>query len=1351
MEMKNYYLGLDIGTDSVGYAVTDKEYRLKRFHGSDAWGVHLFDVPQLNTERRAFRTAKRRLDRRQQRAALVREFFAPQISKIDERFFIRLDESALFREDAAEPYAVFNDKGFTDAEYYHRYPTIHHLIAELMESDEPHDVRLVYLACAWLVTHRGHFLSEVSVDNIAALTDFSSVYDEFAEYFPQNEYAVPWGTVDTELLKEILPKKISLREKNKLVVSAFFGDGKAPKDATDEFPFNCEVLLKLLCGSKIKPSELFCREGYEELESFSLGSDDETLAALFANLGDDADLLIRMKAVFDWAVLVDIVPEKSSLSAAKVGIYEQHKRDLETLKAFVRKYLPEKYAEVFRENNAEGYAAYSGHTGGIKGLKKANKETFCAYLAKLLKNVEPEEADAEAFKDMKNRIDLRTFLPKQKDTDNRVIPYQIYLYELRELLKKAEGYLPFLAEKDADGLTVSEKLLSVFSFRVPYFVGPLNAKSAHAWICRKAEGKIYPWNIDALVDYDATEQAFIQRMTNYCTYLPDKKVLPKESLLYHKYAVLNEINNIRVDNVPITPEDKQSIFNGLFCVYRKVTRRKLEDFMLANGIMSKGQTLSGVDININANLGSYHDFKRLLTNGVLTEQDVEKIIERRTYTEDKTRFVKWLAENFGSLSDADIKYISRLNYKDFGRLSAEFLTGFEGVDNATGEVMTIMSALWNTNNNLMELLSDKFTFRANIEKYTAEYYAGNRKSLSERLDEMYLSNAVKRPVIRTLDIVSDVCKAFGGAPEKIFIEMTRGASEEQRNKRTKTRKQQILELYAQCRDEDVRELKKELEALGELADNKLRGDKLFLYFMQLGKSIYSGKPIDLDQLGTKVYDIDHIYPQKLVKDDSIINNRVLCLSEENGFKTDRYPVPAEWRSAQKQWWEHLKSVGLLSEEKYYRLTRHTPFTEEEKFGFINRQLTETSQATKAVAELLKERCPDTRIVYVKARLTSEFRQEYDMLKSRTVNDLHHAKDAYLNIVTGNVYDERFSKRWFDINKEYSLNTKTIFNRELICGGELIWAGEKMIPEIRKTVAKNSPHVTKYAFCKQGGFFDQMPVAAAPGLVPRKANLPTEKYGGYNKPSIAFFSPVRYTVGKKSDIMIMSVELLRKNEFLAGGESAERYAKEHIGKILGKKVDSVSFPMGLKILKINTVFSLDGFRITLAGGAGGGTKIIAAPFMMFAADAKTERYIKRLEMLCEKTKNNPKYIFDTEFDKVTREENTALYDRYIEKLSGSIFAKRVNNPVETLKTGRGKFIAISETEQAAALLNIHQVFGRISGGIDLTAIGGVKKAAATVSFSSNMSNWKKNYKDVRIVDQTASGLWEKQSDNLFSLL
>ena len=86
----DYYLGLDIGTDSVGYAVTNEQYDLMKFHGEPAWGVTLFDEANLSAERRSFRTARRRLERRKQRVALLQELFAKEIGKTDPRFFIRL-------------------------------------------------------------------------------------------------------------------------------------------------------------------------------------------------------------------------------------------------------------------------------------------------------------------------------------------------------------------------------------------------------------------------------------------------------------------------------------------------------------------------------------------------------------------------------------------------------------------------------------------------------------------------------------------------------------------------------------------------------------------------------------------------------------------------------------------------------------------------------------------------------------------------------------------------------------------------------------------------------------------------------------------------------------------------------------------------------------------------------------------------------------------------------------------------------------------------------------------------------------------------------------------------------------
>ena len=1358
----NFFLGLDIGTDSVGYAVTDTEYNLLKFHGKEAWGSHIFDSASLNTERRAFRTARRRLDRRQQRVLLLQELFSEEIGKLDERFFIRIKESQLFRETCGDKFTLFNDDGFTDVEYYNKYPTIHHLILDLMNDTKPHDVRLVYLACAWLVAHRGHFLSNINRNNIEDIKDFSSVYNGFLSYFRDNGFKLPWSEVNIEELSIILSRKMTVNNKFKELVNNLNDGKKPPKLSKDveideEFPFSLEGIIKLLAGGTYSLKELFGKEEYDSLEikSVSLGMDEEKFATVMADIGDDFDLIAVMRSIYDWAVLVDALGNENTISESKVKIYEQHKKDLLFLKHIVRTYIPNKYNEVFRSIDKDNYVAYSYHTDepDASKLKKKNKEDFSKYILSLVKNINPEKEDEEQFEDMISRLELRTFLPKQKDTDNRVIPHQLYWYELNKILKNAESYLSFLNNTDESGLTVSEKIESVFLFRIPYFVGPLNKKSDKAWLKRES-GKIYPWNFEQMVDLDASEEEFIKRMTNTCTYLPGETVLPKDSLLYHRFMVLNEINNLKINGERISVELKQRIYNEVFLQKKKVTRKYLLSWLIQNGFIIKGceDTVTGIDEEIKSNLTPQISFKRLLESKCLKEADAESIIERASYAEDKTRLSKWIIKNYPEMSDDDRKYICSLKLKDFGRLSRKFLAELEGVDKITGEVTTVINALWNSQNNLMEIIadSDKYSFADVITSYRNDYYAEHKITLEGRLGEMYLSNAVKRPVYRTLDIVNDIKKAFG-EPSKIFVEMARGGTEEQKGKRTKSRKQQILDLYASCKDEDVKILKTQLEAMGEYADNKLQGDKLFLYYMQLGKSMYSGKTIELSKLGNDAYcDIDHIYPQAYVKDDSIINNKVLVFSEENGKKSDIYPIADNIRHSMKGYWDYLKSVNLISEEKYKRLTRATPFSNEEKTGFINRQITETTQSTKAIATLLKEHFPDTEIVYSKARLTSEFRHDFDLPKSRTFNDLHHAVDAYLNIVTGNVYNSKFTKN-FNVERSYSIKTKTVFTHSVVCGNKTVWNGEADLAKVKSVAVKNNAHFTKYAYFKKGGLFDQMPVPAAPGLVPLKKNLPTEKYGGYNKSGAMFYIPVKYKAGKKCEIIIMSVELSCGFKFLENADYAKEYSFERLKHILGKTVDEVSFPMGMRPWKVNTQLSLDGFRVCIAGIGSGGKCLVAQPVMQFKAENFWQYYLKKLEVFAEKCSSNSNYIYDEQYDKVSVEKNIELYDLYINKYENSVYAKRVNAPVSVLKNGRAKFIELNVKEQTAALLNIHQTFGRVSGGCDLTLIGGAGKAAATVNFSSTISNWAKLYKDVRIIDSTASGLWEKKSENLLELL
>ncbi len=80
--------------------------------------------------------------------------------------------------------------------------------------------------------------------------------------------------------------------------------------------------------------------------------DDDKMAEIMVNIGDDYELISVLRNLHDWSVLAEVLDAESgitTISEAKVKIYEQHKADLKTLKYFIRKYCPTKYDMVFRE------------------------------------------------------------------------------------------------------------------------------------------------------------------------------------------------------------------------------------------------------------------------------------------------------------------------------------------------------------------------------------------------------------------------------------------------------------------------------------------------------------------------------------------------------------------------------------------------------------------------------------------------------------------------------------------------------------------------------------------------------------------------------------------------------------------------------------------------------------------------------------------------------------------------------------------------------------------------------------------------------------------------------------------
>lgn len=1350
-ELKKWYLGLDVGTNSVGWAVTDPDYNILKCKGNATWGINLFDEASTAAERRTNRTSRRRLQRKKQRIAYLQEFLAPEIAKVDDKFYIRLKESALWAEDRTTDNHLFVGE-LNDKEYNRRYPTIHHLICELMEDDSYHDPRLVYMACSYILSHRGHFLIEVDENNVDNVTDFNSIYEDFVHWFDSCEVSRPWECNQIDF-GNILKRKTSINTKKKAFYDLLF-QGSKPTSSEEDI-VSKETLIGFLCGGKIKLSALFNNEEYSELEkdSITASSDsfDDDLESLSTSINpEEFDLLTIMKKMYDWSVLIDILNGEKNISLAKVKTYEQHKEDLKCLKALIRKYAPDRYDLVFRKIGKEkNYASYSYNCKDL-GKNKEIPSDYCMSKQdefwKFLKGiVEPlreqiEEQDKEKYDEMMLRIEMNTFLPKQMTGSNRVIPYQLYYAELKKILENASKYLSSLNISDEYG-SAKDKILSIMKFRIPYYVGPLNNHSEFAWIARKEEGKITPWNFKDKVDDDQSEENFIRRMTCKCSYLAGEDVLPKNSLLYSKFNVLNEINNINIDGQKISVEIKQDIFENLFMKKRRVTYKAIVDHLVSRGEMTNNQSLKGVDDTIKSSLTSYHDFLPFIRDKKLNERQVEEIINRITLTTDRERLERWLVSTF-NLSKDDARRISRFHYAEFGRLSRKLLTETRDLDIETGEVRreeNIIQMLWTTNENLMVLLSSKYGFTAHIDRENSEYNAQHPLSLDQQLKEMYISNSVKRPILRTIAIVDELRKLMGCDPQKVFIEMARGAREEQKNKRTKSRKDTIRELYAGYDKNEVAEILSKLEGY---SDDQLRSEKLYLYFIQQGKCMYSGEPIDIEELGTKRYDVDHIWPQSKIKDDSL-DNKVLVLSDLNGKKSDNYPINEEWRSRMYSTWKSLHDKSLMSDKKFERLIRNTRFTDEELADFINRQLVETRQSTKAIASVLSGKMPKTDIVYVKAGLASEFRQDNDIKKCRDVNDLHHAKDAYLNIVVGNAYDVKFTKspmNFIKSGQQYNMKLEKMLSHDIERGGVMAWDSKNDVTlnRVLNTLQKNNIRFVRYSYCQKGALFDLMPVRKGNGQVPRKENLDINKYGGYNKQTFTGFYLVRYDDKKTSEVALVPVPLIIA-PLLRTNEDIKAYCIEN-GYMNAEVL------LNGRLIKTNSLWEIDGYRVTLSGKSSGDIWFRGAQQMV--VDNKKEAYIKKLVKYKDKSVGKKELPKSTEHDGISLEENASLYDFFADKLTNTTYRTLMPTASDVLQKGRDTFLSLSIEQQVLALLNVMALFGcGDSQGKDLTLIGGVKSSGIQ---RMTMKLNRKRFKDIRLIDQSPTGLVERRTDNLLML-
>lgn len=1139
---KPYSIGLDIGTNSVGWAVITDSSKVpskkmkvlgntsKKYVKKNLLGALLFESGITAEGRRLKRTARRRYTRRRNRILYLQEIFSTEMTKIDESFFQRLDDSFLVPDDKRDSkYPIFGNL-VREKSYHEEFPTIYHLRKYLADSSKKADLRLVYLALAHMIKYRGHFLIEGDFNskNNDIQKNFQDFLDTYNAIFESD-----LSLENSKQLEEIVKDKISKSAKKDRILKLFPGEKNS--GIFSEF-------LKLIVGNQADFKKYFNLDEKAPLH-FSKESYDEDLETLLGYIGDYySDVFFKAKKLYDAILLSGILTvtdngTEAPLSSAMIMRYKEHEEDLALLKAYIRNISLETYNEVFKDDTKNGYAGY------IDG--KTSQEDFYVHLKKLLAGLEGSDYFLE-------KIDREDFLRKQRTFDNGSIPYQIHLQEMRAILDKQAKFYPFLAKN-------KERIEKILTFRIPYYVGPLaRGNSDFAWSIRKRNEKITPWNFEDVIDKESSAEAFINRMTSFDLYLPEEKVLPKHSLLYETFTVYNELTKVRFiaesmrDYQFLDSKQKKDIVRLYFKNKRKVTDKDIIEYLHAiDGY--DGIELKGIEKQFNSSLSTYHDLLNIINDKEFlddssNESIIEEIIHTLTIFEDR-EMIKQRLSKFENIFDKSVlKKLSRRHYTGWGKLSAKLINGIR--DEKSGN--TILDYLIDdgvSNRNFMQLIhDDALSFKKKIKK---AQIIGDKDNIKQVVQALPGSPAIKKGILQSIKIVDELVKVMGRRPESIVVEMAR---ENQYTNQGKSNSQQRLKrLEESLKELGSKILKENIPAkLSKIDNNALQNDRLYLYYLQNGKDMYTGEELDIDRLSN--YDIDHIIPQAFLKDNSI-DNKVLVSSASNRGKSDDVPSLEVVKKRKTLWYQLLKSK-LISQRKFDNLTKaeRGGLSPEAKAGFIQRQLVETRQITKHVARLLDERFNNkkdednktlrtVKIITLKSSLVSQFRKDFELYKVREINDFHHAHDAYLNAVVAsallkkypklepefvygdypkyNSFRERKSateKVYFYSNimnifkKSISLADGTVIERPLIEvneeTGESVWNKESDLATVRRVLSYPQVNVVKKVEVQSGGFSKEsvQPHGNSDKLIPRKTKKmiwDTKKYGGFDSPIVAY--------------------------------------------------------------------------------------------------------------------------------------------------------------------------------------------------------------------------------------------------------
>lgn len=488
---KNYYLGLDLGSSSVGWAATDEDYNFLRLKGKTAWGARIFSEAKDCKDRRTYRSNKRRLARRKYRLVLLKQLFAEEMTKVDKTFFLRLANSTYWEEDKAKD-SDGNEIGKNlifkthdeEKQYYTKYPTIWHLRKALIENDEDalSNLRYVYLAIHHIIKYRGNFLTEGEFKNEAPTPSIIDEINQTLSLLEENNenttiYIKPESY--KKLLEILTDNNLTKNQKKGNIDKLFI----PKKERTENVGQILEIFKTIIVGGTYSIKKDSDIEDNKTIKICFTENFENSEADISKALGDAFNLVLIAKKFYDYMFLKELLGKNKEISEAMVQIYEEHKEDLKSLKTILKD-LDNKlgnngknkiYYSVFKQEPTEKFK----ETNYLSFVQGGKLEELNKYIKKILENNEKDIDDKETYNVLYEKACKGDLFKKQANSCTSSIPHQLHLRELKKILENAGRKYTFLNN-------ISDKIIKIFKFRVPYYYGPLNNESnAHSWVVKK--------------------------------------------------------------------------------------------------------------------------------------------------------------------------------------------------------------------------------------------------------------------------------------------------------------------------------------------------------------------------------------------------------------------------------------------------------------------------------------------------------------------------------------------------------------------------------------------------------------------------------------------------------------------------------------------------------------------------------------------------------------------------------------------------------------------------------------------------------------------------------------------------